>query len=145
MTKEARNLTARAETTINAHIDSVWQALVNPEKIKKYMFGTTVETDWKEGSSITWKGEWKGKAYEDKGKILEITPNKRLQYSHYSPLAGEADKPENYHTVTIDLKEDADQTKVTLTQDGNKDEDAQQHSAENWGKVLDGLKEQVEN
>lgn len=145
ITMQAKNFTAKAETTINSHVDSVWQALVNPEKIKKYMFGTTVTTDWKVGSPITWEGEWEGKAYKDKGKILEITPNKRLQYSHYSPLAGEADTPENYHTVTIELKEDTDQTKVTLTQDGNKDEAAQKHSAENWGKMLAELKKQTEN
>lgn len=145
MTKEANNLTAKAEATINAPVHSVWEALITPEKIQKYMFGTTVETNWKLGSLITWKGEWDGKAYEDKGKILDITPNKRLQYSHYSPLTGEEDKPENYHTVTIDIKEDTDQTKITLTQDGNKDEAAQKHSAENWGKMLEALKKQVEN
>jgi hypothetical protein len=30
------------------------------------MFGTTVNSEWREGAPITWKGDWKGKAYEDK-------------------------------------------------------------------------------
>ena len=80
------NNIAKAETTINASADKVWNALTDPELIKKYMFGTTVISDWKEGSKIIWKGEWEGKTYEDKGKILRFEPKKNLQYSHFSPL-----------------------------------------------------------
>ena len=29
-----------------------------------------------------------GKAYEDKGRILELRPQARLRYSHFSPLSG---------------------------------------------------------
>jgi len=54
-----KNLTARASITINAPSARVWDALVSPEAIKQYnMFGTHVVTDWREGSPITWKGEW---------------------------------------------------------------------------------------
>ena len=63
-------------------------ALVDPAAIKQYMFGTTVESDWREGSSIVWKGEWQGRAYEDKGVILRLEPGRLLQYSHFSPLSG---------------------------------------------------------
>ncbi|HEY5970158.1 MAG TPA: SRPBCC domain-containing protein, partial [Chitinophagaceae bacterium] len=79
---------AKAQTIINATTDKVWDALINPEMIKKYMFGTTAISDWKEGSKIIWKGEWDGKSYEDKGKILQLESQRRLQYSHYSPLSG---------------------------------------------------------
>ncbi len=50
-----RGLIARASITINAPIDKVWDALINPSKIKQYMFGTNAVSDWKEGSSIVWK------------------------------------------------------------------------------------------
>jgi hypothetical protein len=63
------------------------------------MFGT----DWKEGSPIVWQGEWQGKAYQDKGTILKIDQERVLQYSHFSPLSGQPDVPESYHTVTIEL------------------------------------------
>ncbi len=96
------NLIARASIAINAPSADVWDALVNPEAIEQYMFGTHVTTDWREGSPITWKGEWEGKPYEDKGVILKLEPERTLQYSHFSPLAGLPDKPENYHTVTIE-------------------------------------------
>src|SRR6187399_1192874 len=96
---------AKAQAIINANTAKVWNALTNPEMIKKYMFGATVISDWKEGSKIIWKGEWEGKSYEDKGKILRFEPEKSLQYSHFSPLSGLHDNPENYHIVTIDLEE----------------------------------------
>ena len=45
----------------------VWSALTDPAEIKRYMFGSEVETDWKPGSTIVWKGEYQGRAYQDKG------------------------------------------------------------------------------
>ena len=87
------NNIATAETIINTSADKVWKALTDPQTIKKYMFGATVISDWKEGSKIVWKGEWEGRAYEDKGKILSLEPNKKLQYSHFSPLTGLDDVP----------------------------------------------------
>lgn len=48
------NSTAEATVTINAASADVWNALVTPEAIRQYMFGTDVHTDWKEGSPITW-------------------------------------------------------------------------------------------
>jgi uncharacterized protein YndB with AHSA1/START domain len=140
----ADDFVAKASTTIHASAAAVWDALVNPETIKQYMFGSTVVSDWKEGSPIVWKGEWKGKPYEDKGKILRFVPNRTLQYSHFSPLAGQPDVPENYHTVTIDLAASGEQTKVTLTQDKNDTAEAQEHSEKNWSMMLDGLKKVVE-
>ncbi|HMB92852.1 MAG TPA: SRPBCC domain-containing protein, partial [Rhodothermales bacterium] len=131
----------KTSVTINASVDDVWVALVNPEAIQQYMFGTQVVTDWYEGSPITWKGEWKGTSYEDKGKILRFEPQRILQYSHFSPLSGLPDKPENYHTVTIELSSEGDQTRVVLTQDNNPTEEAQAHSEENWTTMLTGLKQ----
>lgn len=138
------NLVAKAETTINAPVEKVWDAFTNPATIKQYMFNTNVTSDWTEGSKITWKGEWQGKAYEDKGEILKLVSNKELQYTHFSPLAGLEDKPENYHTVTIDLEENGRQTKITLAQDGNANEEARQHSQKNWEMMLESLKTLLE-
>jgi uncharacterized protein YndB with AHSA1/START domain len=138
------NNIAKAETTINAPADKVWNALIDPEMIKKYMFGATVISDWKEGSKIIWKGEWEGKSYEDKGKILRLEPKKELQYSHFSPHSGLHDNPENYHIVTIDLTEKDKQTIVALTQDNNADEKTKDHSEKNWKMMLASLKKLLE-
>ena len=138
------NHVARAETTICVSADKVWKALTDPDLIKRYMFGATVTSDWEEGSKITWEGEWQGKHYKDKGKILELIPRKRLQYSHFSPLDGSDDVPENYHIVTIDLVQKEDHTLVSLKQDNNHTEEAKQHSEKNWRMMLDSLKKLLE-
>ena len=135
-----KNLVARASTTINAPSERVWDALVNPAAIKQYMFGTDVVSDWREGSPIVWKGEWQGQAYEDKGVILQLKPGRTIQYSHFSPLSGVPDKPENYHTVTIELSADRNQTHVSLAQDHNATEEERAHSEENWKIMLAALK-----
>jgi uncharacterized protein YndB with AHSA1/START domain len=139
------DLIARSSITIDAPPERVWNALVTPAAIKQYMFGTTVASDWKEGSPIVWKGEWEGRRYEDKGIIRQFKPHRTLQYTHFSPLSGLPDKPENYHTVTIELSADGTRTSLTLAQDNNPTEEARQHSAKNWGMMLAGLKKLVES
>jgi uncharacterized protein YndB with AHSA1/START domain len=143
---ELTTLTATARIMINAPVDKTWKALIDPAMIKEYMFGTTVISDWTEGSDIIWTGEWKGQHYEDKGQILSIIPDKQLRYTHYSPLSGLADSPENYHTVNIDLKEHehSEKTELILTQDNNPSEEQKKHSEENWMVVLKGLKKLLE-
>jgi uncharacterized protein YndB with AHSA1/START domain len=140
----SKNMVAKATTSIGATKSKVWEALVTPDAIKQYMFGADVESDWSKGSKITWKGEMKGKKYEDKGVILKIEPEQTLQYSHFSPLSGKPDKPENYHTVTINLSGNGNETEVSLSQDNNSDEEARKESAKNWGAMLEGLKKYVQ-
>jgi uncharacterized protein YndB with AHSA1/START domain len=139
-----QNLIAKSSITIHAPGSKVWKALVTPEAIKQYMFGTSATSDWKEGSKISWKGEWEGRAYEDKGVIQRLVPERTLQYTHFSPLSGLPDQPENYHAVTIDLSADGGQTRVSLTQDNNPTEEARQHSEKNWGMMLGALKKYLE-
>ena len=139
-----QGLIAAASTLINASAARVWEALVTPDQVTKYFFGTTVVSDWREGSRIVWKGEWKGKAYEDHGRILKIQPPRMLQYTHFSPLSGLPDVPENSHTVTITLADEGTHTRVRLTQDNNANEQAREHSEKNWQTVLAGLKDLLE-
>lgn len=144
MAAMTQTLTAHASTVINRPAAEVWRALVTPASIKEYMFGTNAQSDWKEGSPITWKGEWQGRAYEDKGVIKRLDQNRTLQYTHFSPLAGLPDKPENYHTVTITLTPEGNGTRVSLSQDNNANERARDHSQKNWEMMLGGLKKFVE-
>jgi uncharacterized protein YndB with AHSA1/START domain len=139
-----KNRIAKASISIHAPAEKVWDALVDPKAIKQYMFGTNVVSDWREGAPIVWKGEWQGKSYEDKGTILKLQPETTLQYSHFSPLSGVPDKPENYHTVTIALSKNGNQTDVTLTQDNNATEAEGAESQKNWEMMLTELKKFLE-
>ena len=84
------------------------------------------------------------KRYEDKGEIVEIKPARRLKVTHFSPLSGQEDVPENYHTLTYELEAAGPMTRVALSQDNNPTAEAAEHSKANWEKMLSGLKEVVE-
>jgi len=135
---------ATAETDIQATPDQVWDALTDPKAISAYMFGTKVKTTWRPGDTITWSGEYEGRKYEDHGEILEVEPAHHLKVTHFSPLSGQKDVPENYHTVTYDLQERGNRTHVTLQQDNNGSAEEAEHSTKNWEMMLDGLKKHVE-
>ena len=109
------------------------------------MVGTEVVSTWKKGSPITWEGEWEGKHYKDKGVILENQRETQLRYTHWSPNSGVPDRPENYHTVAIELEDEGDETRVTLTQDNNPTDQDRIHSEKNWGMMLGALKKYLES
>jgi uncharacterized protein YndB with AHSA1/START domain len=138
------NIVAKAEIDVAAPASDVWEALTDPKLIAKYFFGSQVKTDWQPGSPIVWKGEYEGKSYEDKGEIVDVEPNRRLRVTHFSPMTGLPDRPENYHTVTYDLDEQDGGTHVTLSQDNNGSEEEAERSTANWEMVLSGLKKTVE-
>jgi uncharacterized protein YndB with AHSA1/START domain len=140
----AKGHVAEAAVLINVPVPKVWDALVNPQAIKRYMFGASVVSEWTEGSAIVWKGEWQGRPYQDKGMVLRLTPNRLLQYTHFSPLSGVPDTPENYHTVTVELSKEGNKTRVALTQDNNPTEQAREHSERNWDTMLATLKKFLE-
>lgn len=134
--------TARVEVTAPA--DRVWAALTDPQLVAAYMFGTRIDTDWQPGSPIAWKGEYQGRPYEDHGTVLDVQPGVRLSVTHFSPLTGQDDVPENYHTVTYELAEHDGSTLVTLTQDNAASEEEAEHSAQMWEQMLAGMKRVAE-
>ena len=138
------NLSGKAIITIDAVASKVWEALTTPELIKQYFFGTETSSDWKVGSSISFKGEYKGKSYHDKGTILEVIPNKIFRYNYWSSMSGIEDKPENYVPITYALVESQEKTTLTVTQQNIPDEKMKVHSEENWKKVLANLKQLLE-
>ena len=136
--------TATVELDINASPEKVWNGLTDPRAVKEYMMGAKVETDWKEGSPISWKGEFKGKAFEDKGKVLRVIKGERLAYSHISPGPGMEDKAENYRMVDIQLFPRNHGTHLKLSQDNNASDEARSESERNWKMMMEGLKKVVE-
>jgi uncharacterized protein YndB with AHSA1/START domain len=143
--KMKNNLTAETSISVDATPAQVWKALTTPRLIKKYLMGTDASSDWKEGSPITYSGEYEGKKYHDKGIIKKIEPEKILQSTYLSSMSGKEDKPENYNLVTYKITKRDDKTVITLTQDNNATEKEKEHSTENWKMVLKKLKEVVES
>ena len=129
---------------VKADTLKVWDALINPEKIKQYFFGIDVISDWKVGSAILFQYEMEGKKFKDKGNILATEHGRFLRYSYWSSYSGLEDKEENYSIVTYKLDAKDDGTLLNLTQQGFANEQAKEHAESSWEMVLKNLKELVE-
>jgi uncharacterized protein YndB with AHSA1/START domain len=131
---------AESSATIEAPPGRVWEVITDPAATKEFMFGAELATDWSVGGPITWRGSWEGNEYEDKGVILDVQPGSRLVYTHFSPLGGQEDKPENYHTLTWTLQDQGGRTLLTLAQDNNSTAEAAEHSQGMWDRLVADVK-----
>jgi uncharacterized protein YndB with AHSA1/START domain len=138
------DISTRSSTTIDAPIEEVWRALTTPDLIKQWFFGVETETDWKVGSPLIHRGEYRGKPYEDKGEIVTFDPPKRLVHTHWSDLSGTPDEPEYYQEVTWALADRDGTTELAVTERNVPSEDAKAVSDESWAMVLGNLKELLE-
>ncbi|TWD79030.1 uncharacterized protein YndB with AHSA1/START domain [Kribbella amoyensis] len=138
-------IVATAEIDVQAPPARVWAVLTDPDQIRRFMFGAEVRTDWQVGSPIVWAGDYEGRAYEDKGEILAFEPERLLKVTHYSPLSGQPDVPENYHTLTYELAAQGDGTRLSLSQDNNASEEEAAHSRGMWEQMVKNVKEAAED
>jgi uncharacterized protein YndB with AHSA1/START domain len=132
---------------INAVPAKVWNALINPEMTKQYMFNCEAISDWKPGSELIWKGVNDGKVYV-KGKIKSFTPDRVLSFTAFDPNSGLKDIPANYVTTTYRLTPHDHHTELEITDEGFEnveDGERRYHDSEKgWDAVLPKLKEVAE-
>ncbi len=137
---------------INAPASQVWDALVNPEQTKKYMFGCETVSDWQPGSPVLWKGSYEGQEMVFvKGIVLEIRPPAFLKYTVIDPNAAMEDLPKNYLHVSYSLEEQEGKTILTVLQDGfetaadgEKRYRDSYNNGEGWNPILIEIKKLVE-
>lgn len=141
------------QVIINAPTSKVWDALINPEQTKKYMFGCETVSDWQVGSELLWKAEYEGQEMVFvKGHIVKLESGKVLAYTTIDPNNPDIpDVPENYLTVTYTLTEENGATLFTVTQgdystvaDGEKRYADSYNNGEGWNPILVEIKKIVE-
>ncbi|MEO8414560.1 MAG: SRPBCC domain-containing protein [Ginsengibacter sp.] len=144
-----QDLVVAESVDIYKSAENVWNALTDPEIIKKYLFGTETTTDWQVGSEIIFQGFYgqnNEHSYRDKGVILENIPNKKLSYSYWSGFSGLEDKPENYSIVSYGLDSiENEKTTFTWKQQGYATEENYLDSQTGMQKFLEQLKEIIES
>ncbi|MCW2541546.1 MAG: putative transcriptional regulator [Frankiales bacterium] len=115
-------------TYINTTPEALWLALTDPAFTRRY-WGATLDSDWKEGSTVTW--EQNGVVVADPDQVvLESEPYRRLAYSWHTftpELAaafGFSDdflaivSAEPRSKVTFDLQPMGRTVKLTVVHDG---------------------------
>jgi uncharacterized protein YndB with AHSA1/START domain len=132
---------------IDAPASKVWEALTNPELMKKWMFEAEIHiiTDWKVGTPIVIRGHMNGKDFENNGIVLQFEPEKILQYSHLSSLSRLPDKPENYSLLEFRLAPMENRTILTLTLSNFPTESIDKHLVFYWNVTLEILKRIIED
>jgi uncharacterized protein YndB with AHSA1/START domain len=109
--------TSVSSITISASPVTVWAALTEPTYVARWQYGSVLTTDWKVGSPIRFTTEWEGQVFEQWGTVLSFDEPSTLHYSLFAPRPDLADAPENYFTMTYELRSAGDTTTVTITQD----------------------------
>jgi uncharacterized protein YndB with AHSA1/START domain/DNA-binding transcriptional ArsR family regulator len=142
-------------TYIHTTPERLWQALTDPAFTNRY-WGTTFETDWNTGSTMTWAEH--SVAIEDPAQVvLESEPPRRLSFSWHSFTPEWADAVgfseellarvagERRSRVTFDIEAIGDVVKLTVVHD---DFDAGSAVAElvsgGWPQILSDLKTLLE-
>lgn len=148
----SKELIVKNDIMINASPAEVWDALIDPEKTKVYMFGCEAISDWQVGSPLIWKGVFDGnEIVAVKGEVKTFEKEKVLAYTTIDPHADLEDIPENYTTVSCTLSAANDQTKLSVTQgDFANVADGERRyndtiSGGGWGAILTEIKNLVES
>lgn len=130
---------------IQAPVAQVWNALVNPELVKQWQYGSELITDWQVGRPIRFRTQWEGKVLEQWGQILAINPFEFIQYSLFAPRPDLKDKPENYFVMSYLLTLEGEFTKLEIRQQDNRPGAKQEAPQGEDNPVLKGLKALLES
>jgi len=125
----------------------VWEALTNPELMKKWMSETEINiiTDWNVGSPMIIRGDLHGIKFENKGTVLQFEPEKILQYNYLSSISRLPDQPGNYSNIEFRLAPIEDQTALTVLVSNFPTEIIYKHLAFYWNVTLEIFKRLIEN
>ena|ERR1051325_1362687 len=131
---------------INAPTSKVWEALTDPDLMKKWMSETEIHifTDWKVGNPFVIRGRLHGINFENWGTVLQFEPENTLQYSHLSSLSRLPDQLENYSILEFRLAPVHPETSLTLTASNFPTESIYKHFAFYWNVTLEILKRLIE-
>jgi uncharacterized protein YndB with AHSA1/START domain/DNA-binding transcriptional ArsR family regulator len=142
-------------TYIRTTPERLWQALTEPAFTRRY-WGATFQTDWKEGSTMTW--EQLGVTCDDSDQVvLESEPYSRLSYTWHTftpelaesiRLTDEAQErisAEPRSKVTFDIEPLGDLVKLTVVHDGFEPGSVVAAMvSEGWPPILSSLKTLLE-
>lgn len=130
--------------TINASLEKVWDTITKPENVKRWQYGSDLQTSWEVGTGIRFVTAWEDKVFEQWGQVLSFKPVIELEYSLFAPRPGIEDSPENYFIMKYHLEENNGQTILQIIQEDNRPNAVQEAPQGEENPVLKMLKELAE-
>lgn len=123
--------------------EKVWEALTTPEFTKQYWFGTSVESDWEEGSKVSYMVK-DGEVEAVTGEILKADKPNELVYT-FQLLIDESVKDE-ITTVQFLLEKAGETTRLTVRHyDFKEDSKMLADVSGGWTVIINGLKTLLES
>lgn len=98
-------------TYIRTTPEKLWDALLKPEFVRQWFWGTTFESDWKQGSA--WKLIKPDGNLDTLGKVVEIEKGRRLVMTWANESMPEL-KAEGPSQVSFELEKKGDIVKLTI-------------------------------
>ncbi|HEY0881223.1 MAG TPA: SRPBCC domain-containing protein [Archangium sp.] len=135
---------ARVVVDIAAPRETVWNALLTPETLKKIMPVEEVLAPWRLGERFAWRFELAGKPSHVEGLVHRLEAPRLLEYEFVDPHSRDVLKQHHVHRVVIELSEEAGGTRLSLTQDENRTDAAWRHAEGGWRFALGLFKRLVE-
>jgi uncharacterized protein YndB with AHSA1/START domain len=118
--------------------EKLWAALTRGEFTKQYWYGRRIESDWKQGSAVTFYDR-DTNVITDRGRVLECDPPRRLVYT-FRPEFREEARAMGYSRVAFTLEAHGSLVKLTLVHDELRDEETADAFREGWAPILSSLK-----
>jgi len=129
-------------TFIRTSANELWNALTNPEVMKRYWFGFHQESDWKAGSA--WKLMHPDGRVADAGEVVEIDPPKRLVLKWRNEFKPEL-KAEGYSQCVFEIEPTGEAVKLTVSHSIERDKAKFIEAVSGgWPRILSNLKSLLE-
>ena len=138
------DLVAHASVLINASRSAVWATLLRPDTITKITPVSEVLAPWRLGEQFSWAFEMAGNRTLVEGVVHRLDEAHLIEYDFGDPHSRDLLHRENVHRVTIELSDEGDATRVSVTQDANISRAAHKHAEGGWRLALNNLKGLVE-
>src|SRR5438309_11025461 len=130
------------EIYIRATPERIWQALTDSELVKRYYFGSVIESDFRPGSAIVYKQPDTGRVDID-GEVLEADPPRKLV--HTFSVRWDSDLNDAPTRVAWEITPMGESCLLSVSHDGFTEENATfAQTKGGWPIILSGLKTLLE-
>ncbi len=123
---------------IKASAEKLWDALTQSEYTRQYLWGMSVESDWKAGSTI--RGFMDDGTTCSEGTVLKSEPGKIL--SQASVIIGPDGKSSGKSTITYEIEKHGDVCKLIVTHEHNSE--THKNAMMGWEMCISSLKSLLE-
>lgn len=118
---------------LKATPERVWEALTHPGMTRQYLYNCEVQSDWRRGSKLLWKGNYQGQEINGEGEILDLIPGRLIKYSGFDRLVeGDTSREGNIYITHEIIPHGAHTKLLTTLEHFEGDETRAEYAADKW-------------